>query len=84
MFEIFNLGEISTWLHEVRAPALVVAAELDATSSPEVARRIAASLPDAALVVLDKLKHSILLEAPERVASPVREFLKAHPLQRLR
>ena len=30
------------------------------------------------LVILDGLKHSILIEAPERVAAPVRDFLLRH------
>ena len=32
-------------------------------------------LPNSKLVILDNLKHSILLEAPERVAEQVKKFL---------
>ena len=41
-------------------------------------RFIAGALPDSELVILDGLKHSILIEAPERVAPPVRDFLLRH------
>jgi pimeloyl-ACP methyl ester carboxylesterase len=36
---------------------------------------IASEIPTAELVILDGVKHSILIEAPDRVAAPVREFL---------
>jgi pimeloyl-ACP methyl ester carboxylesterase len=36
---------------------------------------MAAALPNAELVILDGLKHSILIEAPERVTPPLRDFL---------
>ena len=41
-------------------------------------RFMADTLPDSDLVILDGLKHSILIEAPERVALPVRDFLLRH------
>ena len=34
--------------------------------------------PDAELVILDGLKHAILIEAPDRVACQVRDFLLRH------
>ena len=39
---------------------------------------MAEQLPNSELVILDKIKHSILIEAPRRVAAPVREFLLKH------
>jgi 3-oxoadipate enol-lactonase len=80
VFEIFNLSEMSPWLHEVKAPALVLPAEHDNGCSPAINRRIAEAMPNATFDVLDGLRHSILLEAPKRVAARVREFLLAHPL----
>jgi len=40
-------------------------------------RFIDAELPDSKLVILDRLKHSILIEAPERVAPHLRD--QRHP-----
>jgi len=51
------------------------AGELDGGCSPRLNRIIADRLPDAELVVLDGLKHSILIEAPDRVATHVSQFL---------
>ena len=39
---------------------------------------MADALPDAELVILDGLKHAIMIEAAERVASHVRDFLLRH------
>ena len=69
---------MAPWLHEVACPCLVLTGELDGGCNPRLNRLIAETLPDSELVVLDGLKHSILIEAPERVAPPVRDFLLRH------
>ena len=78
VFHIYAETEMAPWLHEVTCPCLVLTGELDGGCNPRLNRFIADTLPDAELVVLDGLKHSILIEAPERVAPPVREFLVRH------
>jgi pimeloyl-ACP methyl ester carboxylesterase len=77
-FRLYVETEMAGWLHEVVTPALVLTGELDPSCSPRHNRFIAARLPKAQLVILDGLRHGILLEAPERVAPPVAEFLRAH------
>ena len=42
---------------------------------PRLNRFSAGQLPNAELVILEDLKHSILIEAPDRVLGPVRDFL---------
>jgi 3-oxoadipate enol-lactonase len=39
-------------------------------------RRIAEALPNSELVILNGIKHAILIEAPDQVAPPVLRFLK--------
>ena len=78
VFHIYAETEMAPWLHEVRCPCLVLTGELDGGCSPRLGRFIADALPDAEFVILDGLKHSILIEAPERVAPPVRDFLLRH------
>lgn len=75
VFNIYANTEMSPWLHEIRAPALVLTGELDGGCSPRLNQQIAGALPNAELVILDGLKHSILIEAPEKVLAPVKEFL---------
>ncbi len=49
--------------------------ELDGGCNPRLNRFMADTLPNSELVILEGLKHSILIEAPDRVAAPVRNFL---------
>ena len=72
---IYAGTEMAPWLHEVAAPALVLTGELDGGCSPRHNRFMAETLPNAELVILEGLKHSILIEAPERVLPPLRDFL---------
>jgi len=56
----------------------VMTGEFDGGCNPRLNRFIADELPDSELVVLQDLKHSILIEAPDRVLGPVRDFLLRH------
>jgi len=78
VFHIYAETEMAPWLHEVTCPCLVLTGELDGGCNPRLNRFIAETLPDSEIVILDGLKHSILIEAPERVAPPVRDFLLRH------
>lgn len=75
VFHIYATTEMGAWLHEIEQPCLVLTGELDGGCNPDLNRFIAAELPDSELVILDGLKHSILIEAPDRVAEPLKEFL---------
>lgn len=78
VFHIYAETEMAPWLHEISAPALVLTGELDGGCNPRLNRLIADRLPNAELVILEGLKHSILIEGPDRVAPPVRDFLMRH------
>jgi pimeloyl-ACP methyl ester carboxylesterase len=78
VFDIYAETEMSPWLGEVTAPSLVLTGELDGGCNPRLNRQIADALPNSELVILEGLKHAILIEATERVAPPIRDFLVAH------
>ena len=78
VFEVYAQTEMAPWLREVACPCLVLTGALDGGCSPRLNEFIAGELPDAELVILDKLKHSILVEAPERVLEPLKSFLLKH------
>ena len=78
VFRIYAETEMAPWLHEVTCPCLVLTGELDGGCNPRLNRFMADTLPDAELVILEGLKHSILIEAHERVVPPVRDFLLRH------
>jgi 3-oxoadipate enol-lactonase len=75
VFDIYADTEMGPWLHEIPHPCLVLTGEEDGACNPRLNRQIAMALPDSELVILDGLRHAILLEAPERVAPPVLAFL---------
>ncbi|WP_282609201.1 alpha/beta fold hydrolase [Pelagibius sp. Alg239-R121] len=75
VFRIYAETEMAPWLHEVAAPSLVLTGELDGGCNPRLNRFIADELPNSELVILDGLKHSILIEAPDRVSTEVGRFL---------
>lgn len=78
VFRIYAETEMAPWIHTVTAPSLVLTGELDGGCNPRLNRQIANALPNAELVILDGLKHAILIEASDRVAPHLTRFLKAH------
>jgi 3-oxoadipate enol-lactonase len=78
VFRIYAETEMAPWLHEVTAPSLVLTGELDGGCNPRLNQQIAKALPNSELVILDGLKHAILIEASDRVAPHVQRFLKQH------
>ena len=78
VFWIYATTEMGPWLNEITCPCLVLTGELDGGCNPRLNRFMAEQLPDSELVILDGIKHSVLVEAPERVLPPLREFLLLH------
>ena len=78
VFRIYAITEMGPWLHEIQTPCLVLTGELDSGCSPRLNHFIAGELEHSELVVLDRLKHSILMEAPDQVASTLKTFLLKH------
>ncbi len=75
VFDIYAETEMAPWLHEVEAPSLVLTGEFDGGCPPRLNELIAKQLPRSQLVILPKLRHAILLEAPEQVAPHLLRFL---------
>ena len=78
VFWIYARTEMISWLHEIRCPCLVLTGENDGGCNPRLNQLIADELSDANLVVLDRLKHAILIEDPEAVLSQLKPFLLQH------
>jgi len=68
-----DLGEA---LSQIGVPTLVATGEGDSGSNPRMARLIHDRIANSQLRILPGLRHSILTEAPELVASIMRDFLK--------
>jgi 3-oxoadipate enol-lactonase len=63
------------WLHEIGLPTLIVTGEDDPGCNPRLNRLISKAMPNAQLVILTGLKHSILVEGADALADIIRRFL---------
>ena len=75
VFDVYATTEMAPWLNRVSCPCLIITGELDGGCNPRLNKQIHAALQGSRLVILDGLKHSILVEAPERVLPYVAGFL---------
>ena len=75
VFRIYAGTEMGPWLHQVKAPALVLTGEHDGGCNPRLNQQIADALPASELVILPRYKHSLLLEAGESVAKELCRFI---------
>ena len=69
-----DLGDV---IHGIQVPTLVVTGEHDIGSNTRMARLMQERIPNAELHILADLKHSVLLEAPDQIATLLRNFLAA-------
>ena len=69
------MTDLGDQLCRINTPTLVATGEHDIGSNPRMARFISETIPGARLEILPKLRHSILLQAPELVAELLRGFL---------
>ena len=66
----------------VACPTLVITGSEDYGNSPDMARAIASEIEGAKSLILKKLRHMALAEAPEAVNKPVREFIDSLELSK--
>ena len=66
-------------LTELRAPVLAVAGELDVSDVAATARHLEASVPGARAIIWPDVAHMIAMEAPDRLAGLVIDFLAPLP-----
>ncbi|WP_170335954.1 alpha/beta fold hydrolase [Ruegeria arenilitoris] len=81
VFRIYADTEMASWLQRVTAPSLVLTGEYDGGCNPRLNRLIDQALPNSELLILPKLKHSILLEAGDRVAEHLCRFVAANSVE---
>jgi pimeloyl-ACP methyl ester carboxylesterase len=69
--------DIMDRLADIKVPALVIVGSLDRLTPLKYARYLAEHIPDARLVTVGGAGHMVMLEQPEQVAEPIREFVMA-------
>jgi len=78
-YAVLATTDFADRLSEIAAPTLVMTGEDDMGSNPRVARLMHERIDNSTLHILPKLRHSILIEAPETVARILGSFLSARP-----
>ncbi|MBM3601343.1 MAG: alpha/beta fold hydrolase [Alphaproteobacteria bacterium] len=63
-------------LLKIRVPTLVLCGREDALTPPELHTELAASIPNARLVVIDHCGHLATMEEPEQVTAAMRRWLQ--------
>ncbi|MEM7564596.1 MAG: alpha/beta hydrolase [Pseudomonadota bacterium] len=75
VFWIYATTEMAPWLNEITCPCLVLTGEFDGGCNPRLNQFMHEQLPHSKLVILDNLKHSLMIEASHRLLPHLREFL---------
>ncbi len=73
-YRVLAESDFADELHRIPNRTLVMTGEFDQGSNPRMARLMHERLPDSELIILPRLRHSILLEAPDIVGGILREF----------
>jgi pimeloyl-ACP methyl ester carboxylesterase len=73
-YQVLVTNDLGGELSRIRHKALVLTGENDIGAGPKVASFIADQIAGSHLIVLPRLRHQLLLEAPELVGGILREF----------
>lgn len=73
-YRVLAESDFADDLHRIENRTLVMTGEFDQGSNPRMARLMHERLPNSELIILPRLRHSILLEAPDIVGGILREF----------
>jgi len=79
MMAQWSLNDLNRALPGITTPTLFLHGARDGAVAPDVARRAAARMPNAALHVFPGLGHLLQEEAPDQVAQDILRFLAAAP-----
>ena len=74
-YRVFAESDVGDRIHGIPHRTLVATGENDIGSNPRMARFMHDQIPDSELVIFPELRHSLLVEAPDRVADLLLNFL---------
>ncbi len=74
-YRVFAQADLGNQLHAITCPTLIVTGSKDPGSTVRMAEFMHAEIKDSRLQILPELRHSLLWEAPARVAAELTGFL---------
>ena len=75
VFKIYANTEIFSLLKNINKPSILLTGENDLGCSPKHNKRMSNKIKNSKLVILPKVKHSILIEKPDEVVSSLINFI---------
>lgn len=75
-YTVFSTSDLGDRLHTIRTPTLIATGEHDIGSNTRMARTMHTQIAGSRLEILPRLRHSILVEAPDLVTRLLRDFLR--------
>ena len=76
-YKVFATSDLSDQLDGIAHATLIATGDHDSGSNPRMARLMHEKILNSRLVILPGLRHSVLVEAPERIAALLREHFGA-------
>ena len=77
-YQVLAGNDLGDHLHRINVPTLVMTGENDIGSNPRMSDFIHTQINGSELNILPRLKHSVLLEAPELIGGLIEPFLAKH------
>ena len=74
-FRVFCIGDFADRLDQIHVPTLIITGEHDSAATPRMANLMGERIRDSQVHVLPRLRHSVLIEAPEQVGALLELFL---------
>jgi len=75
-YRTFMEGDLGEQLHLIKAPTLVMTGEHDPGSSAAMAKFMHEQIGGSHLHIIPRLRHNVLLEAPDVIAEKIEAFLE--------
>lgn len=75
-YTVFSTSDLGDKVHGIRHPTLVTTGEHDVGSNTRMARFMHERIKGSVLRILPALKHSVLVEAPDKIAFLLLDFLR--------
>lgn len=75
-YRVFAQGDQGLEFERIAVPTLIMTGENDSGSSPRMARLLHENIQGSELCILPRLRHSVLLEAPDQIAELLLDFLQ--------